>query len=157
MREENDLETFRKTNVGQPLMEVAKDFQKRALALFYEFGHTGLQPSHQAVLNYLRLSGTRLTDLAEQASMTKQAMGQLVDELERLGYVTRRPDPTDGRAKIVQFTEQGLELIHDGRKIVAAIQMDYAELIGDKKLSVLRDTLKELRGAIRKQTPRSGN
>ena len=80
---QEDLDLFRRHNVGQHLLEVAKDFQKRALEAFVARGHAGLQPAHQAVLTHLRLSGTRLTELAQRASMSKQAMGQLVDEVER--------------------------------------------------------------------------
>ncbi len=149
--EQDDLEVFRKTNVGQPLLAVAKDFQRRALARFYECGHTGLQPSHQAVITHLRPSGTRLTDLADYASMTKQAMGQLVDEVERLGYVERHPDPGDGRAKIVRFTPEGLELISDGRRIVREIQEEWAALVGEKKVRALRDILYELLTAMREE------
>jgi DNA-binding MarR family transcriptional regulator len=93
---------------------------------------------------HLRLSGTRLTELARRASMSKQAMGQLVDEVERLGYVERVSDTTDGRAKIVRFTQAGLELIKDGTDIATAIQREYAKLIGKKKLNLLRKILEEL-------------
>ncbi len=141
---QEDLDVFRENNIGQHLLEVAKDFQKRALEGFGADGHEGLQPAHQAVLTHLRLAGTRLTELARYASMSKQAMGQLVDELERLGYVERVSDPTDGRAKIVRFTRAGLELIKDGTDIAGAIQREYADLIGKKKLSLLRAVLEEL-------------
>jgi len=141
---QRDLDRFRKSNIGQPLLEVAKDFQKRALAGFDAEGHAGLQPAHQAVLTHLRIAGTRLTELARRASMSKQAMGQLVDEVERLGYVERVSDPSDGRAKIVRFTPAGLELIKDGTDIATAIQREYAELIGKKKLNLLREILEEL-------------
>ncbi len=140
-----NIETFRATNIGQPLMEVAKDFQRRALAKFYERGHDELQPSHQAVLAYLHASGTRLTELADLAGMSKQAMGQLVDEIERLGYVERVPDPSDGRAKIVRFTVSGKKLIRDGTKIASEIQEQYTALIGVKRFELLREILDELR------------
>ncbi len=141
---QEDLDLFRKNNIGQHLLEVAKDFQRRGLDGFGTEGHAGLQPAHHAVLTHLRLSGTRLTELARRASMSKQAMGQLVDEVERLGYVERVSDPTDGRAKIVRFTRAGLTLIKDGTDIAAAIQREYAELIGKKKLDLLREVLEEL-------------
>ena len=112
-------------------------------------GHAGLQPAHQAVLTHLRLSGSRLTELAQRASMSKQAMGQLVDEVERLGYVERVPDPTDGRAKTVRFTAAGLELITDGTDIATAIQREYADVIGKKKLDFLREILEELHAKTR--------
>jgi DNA-binding MarR family transcriptional regulator len=145
-----DLGLFRKNNIGQHLLEVAKDFQKRALEGFSAEGHSGLQPAHQAVLTHLRISGTRLTELARRASISKQAMGQLVDELERLGYVERVSDPTDGRAKIVRFTAAGIELIADGTEIAGAIQREYAKLIGKKKLDRLREILEELHTKTRR-------
>lgn len=146
---QEDLDLFRKNNIGQHLLEVAKDFQERALEGFGAEGHAGLQPAHQAVLTHLRVSGTRLTELARRASMSKQAMGQLVDEVERLDYVERVSDPTDGRAKIVRFTRAGLELIKHGTDIATAIQHEYAGLIGKKKLDLLREILEELHAETR--------
>jgi DNA-binding MarR family transcriptional regulator len=143
------LEHYRKNNIGQPLMEVARDFQKSALVGFSESGHNRLQSSHQAVLAHLGLEGARLTELAEKAMMTKQAMGQLVDEVERLGYVERSPDPSDGRAKIVRFTPKGLELIRRGTEIGDTIQRRYASLIGEEKMGQLRELLEELHYHIR--------
>jgi len=55
------------------------------------------KPAHSAVFAQIAPDGSRLTDLARRANMSPQAMGELVDELEQLGYVVRRPDPTDRR------------------------------------------------------------
>lgn len=145
----NRLEYYRKNNIGQSLVEVARDFQKSALIEFANAGHGQLQGSHQAVLAHLSLEGTRLTELAERASMTKQAMGQLIDEVERLGYVERTTDPSDGRAKIVKFTRKGEKLIQLGTEIGDSIQQGYADLIGAKKMQRLRDLLEELHYKIR--------
>ncbi|MBK7250895.1 MAG: MarR family transcriptional regulator [Gammaproteobacteria bacterium] len=144
-----DLERFSRTNIGQPLTEIAKDFQRRALARFAGHGHKGLQPAHTAVITNLGLEGTRLTDLARRAAMTKQGMGQLVDELEHLGYVERTPDPTDNRAKIVRFTRRGRRLMSHGIELGEAIQGEYARLIGRRHLKTLRDTLEDLAHALR--------
>jgi len=145
----SDLERFRETNIGQPLIEIARDFQRRALAKFTERGHAGLQPAHTAVITNLSLEGERLTELARRASMTKQGMGQLVNEVERLGYVQRVPDPTDSRAKIVRFTGRGRRLMAHGVELGAQIQREYAKLIGRERLQVLHDTLDELRHRLR--------
>ena len=64
--------------------------------------------------------------------------------MERLGYVERTPDPTDGRAKIIRFTSTGLKLIQQGTEIGDAIQQGYADLIGEKKMQRLRELLEEL-------------
>ncbi|MBP8926276.1 MAG: winged helix-turn-helix transcriptional regulator [Pseudomonadales bacterium] len=148
---QTDLDHYRKTNVGQALLEVARDFQKGALEEYSRAGHRKLQSSHQAILTYLSLDGTRLTELAARASMTKQAMGQLVDEVERLGYVERIPDPSDGRAKIVRFTRKGRMLIKEGTEIGEEIQRKYASMIGENKMRRLRDLLEELHHKIHRK------
>jgi DNA-binding MarR family transcriptional regulator len=95
-------------------------------------------------------TGTRLTDLAQRASMTKQAMGQIVDDLERLGYVERTPDPDDGRAKIVRFTAAGLDFVSDAAEVLTEIWHDYAQLLGPGELEQLQSSLRKLlRGARR--------
>ncbi len=63
------------------------------------------KPKHSAVFAQIDLTGSRLTQLAARANMTPQAMGELVDELEELGYVVRRPDPSDRRAKLIVLTK----------------------------------------------------
>src|SRR4051812_36202371 len=66
------------------------------------------KPSHSAVFAQIKAEGSRLTELARGANMTPQAMGEIVDELEELGYVVRRPDPTDRRAKLIVLTPLGV-------------------------------------------------
>src|SRR3712207_5727763 len=75
-----------------------------------EAGYGDVRPAHYAVFRYLKGEGSRVTELAEAAGMTKQSMGELVDHLERRGYVERRPDPRDRRAKIVVSTEKGRQI-----------------------------------------------
>lgn len=154
---QEDLDHYRRHNLGQSLMEVARHFQKHAMEAFMLEGHTGLQAAHQAVLTHLSLSGSRLTELAKRASMTKQAMGQLVDEVESLGYVERIPDPTDRRAKLVRFTAKGCELMKSATRVGDSIQRRYTDIIGDKKMDRLRLLLDELYDNLRKQEGRGEN
>ena len=70
-------------------------------------GHDGVHPSHHALYENIDPEGTRLTELAARAGMTHQSMGELVASLERGGWVERRPDPTDGRARLVCLTPSG--------------------------------------------------
>src|ERR1700752_2745601 len=77
-------------------------------------GHP-VKASHSAVFGQIRAEGSRLTELARGANMTPQAMGELVDELQEVGYVVRRPDPTDRRAKLVTLTDRGHDCIAAGR------------------------------------------
>ena len=90
-------------------------------------------------------AGSRLTELAERAQTTKQAMGQLVDALERGGYVERVPDPADRRAKQIRLTERGWAVHERGGEIVAELQTAWADILGAGKLAQLLVLLDELR------------
>ena len=145
---ESSLATFGRHNIGVLLQQLARDFERRARGTLRARGHTRLQPSHQVVFTSLGRGGSRLTDLAHRAGMTKQAMGQIVDELERLGYVERTPDPADGRAKLVRFTESGLAFVCDAAEVLDEIWREYAALLGEPELDQLQSTLRKLlRGA----------
>ena len=138
------LDAFRRHNLAWLLMRVVRDFQERAQAAFGDRDHDGMQMAHAVVLVHLPLEGGRLTDLAEAAGVTKQAMGPLVDDMERFGYVRRVPDPTDRRAKRICFTESGIALLEDSREIVARIWARYAEILGERRLTTLRNSLAAL-------------
>src|ERR687897_1726580 len=87
-----------------------------------ERGWPDLRASQAAlILNVDRRAGTRLTELARRAGVTKQAMMVVVDELEVRGFVRRTPDPEDGRAKVVRLTARGRTLAAECRRAVAAI------------------------------------
>src|SRR3712207_6192612 len=90
-------------------------------------------------------AGTRLTDLAEQAQLTKQAAGALVDELERAGYVTRTPDPTDNRARLVCIAERGMAAIEVASRVVAEVEAQWTTHVGARQMEQLRRTLMKLR------------
>src|SRR5581483_9113992 len=81
------------------------------VAALHRSGHGAIRPKHGAVFANLDQDGTRPSVLAERAGIGKPAMGELVDELERLGYVERRPDPADRRARLVVATPRALEVV----------------------------------------------
>jgi len=147
---EQSLAVFGRRNIGVLLQLLSRDFERRARGTLHARGHTELLPSHQVVFASLGREGTRLTALARQAGMTKQAMGQIVDDLEQLGYVERIPDPVDGRAKIVRFTAAGLDFVCDAAEVLDEIWRDYSALLGARELDQLQNALQELlRGARR--------
>jgi DNA-binding MarR family transcriptional regulator len=141
------LDHYRKHNVAWLLLRARQDFFRRASKGWKKRGYK-LQNSFGTVITHLPLDGARLTELADSAGLTKQAMGQLVDELERLGYTERVSDPTDGRAKMVRFTRKGLKLVHDGRDVVSEVWAQYEELVGAKRLTRIRDDLDILVNSI---------
>ena len=150
---ETSLSIFGRRNVGVLLQQLARDFERRARATLQARGHTELLPSHQVVFAGLGRTGTRLTVLAQNAGMTKQAMGQIVDDLEQLGYVERTPDPGDGRAKIVRFTAAGLDFVCDAAEVLDGIWREYSALLGARELDQLQDTLHKLLLGTRRDLP----
>jgi DNA-binding MarR family transcriptional regulator len=102
------------------------------------------KPSHSAVFAQIRPEGNRLTELARGANMTPQAMGELVDELEELGYVRRRPDPTDRRAKLIVLTSRGRECIEAGISSIQGIEERIDQILGPRRHAQLRKLLSEL-------------
>lgn len=151
---DRSLEIFGRHNIGLLFQYLSRDFERRARTTLVARGHTRLQPSHQVVFASLGREGTRLTDLANRAGMTKQAMGQIVDDLERLGYIERTPDPADGRAKIVRFTPTGLDFVCDAADVVAGIWRDYASVVGERTLADLQGTLAALLRRLRRSPGR---
>lgn len=80
--------------------------ESRIFAVLAEAGFDDFTPAQARVLQRVGPDGTRLTELAEQAQITKQTAGFLVDQLEKAGYVTREPDPSDRRARLVCLAER---------------------------------------------------
>jgi DNA-binding MarR family transcriptional regulator len=103
-------------------------------------GHPEIRDGHGCVFGFIDIEhGSRLTDLAANAGFTKQAVGEAVTELERLGYVTREPDPRDRRAKIIKLTDRGMDAVIKGRRIFAEIEREWAEQIGPELIASLRE------------------
>ena len=102
------------------------------------------KPSHSAVFAQISPDGSRLSDLARGANMTPQAMGELVDELEELGYVVRRPHPTDRRAKLIVLTPKGRDCIAAGITTIRGLEDKIAAILGERGRSDLRRLLRKL-------------
>ena len=97
------------------------------------------------VFQRLAPGGSRLTDLADQAQMTKQSAGVLVDHLERLGYVRRVPDPTDGRARLIVIEERGRRAAEVARATSTAILAEWTAFLGTRNFALLHQILDQLR------------
>jgi DNA-binding MarR family transcriptional regulator len=93
---------------------------------------------------YIEPDGSRTTDLARLSGAHKQVIGTLIDELEQLGYVDRRPDPRDRRAKLVVPTLKGLDEMTRAARIMAAIERRHAETIGERAYARLKRSLRDI-------------
>ena len=110
-----------------------------------EAGIVDTRPSHGNVMEHLAFEdGIRLNDLARKAGITPQSMGQFVDELEELGYVERRPDPDDRRAKRIHLTSKGKRSNKIEWKVVTEVEAALEELLGPKRLRELRKSLSQV-------------
>jgi DNA-binding MarR family transcriptional regulator len=103
-------------------------------------GHPDIREGHGCVFGFIDIDqGSRLTDLATSAGLTKQAVGEAVTELERLGYVRRVPDPQDGRAKIIELTDRGMDVVIKGRRVFAEIEREWGQQIGPELVASYRE------------------
>jgi DNA-binding MarR family transcriptional regulator len=102
------------------------------------------KPKHSAVFAQIDPEGSRLTDLARRANITPQAMGELIDELEDLGYVTREPDPSDRRAKLIVLTASGRAAIEAGKQTIVGLEARITEILGQEGHRTLREMLDKL-------------
>ncbi|HSJ60676.1 MAG TPA: MarR family transcriptional regulator [Jiangellaceae bacterium] len=113
-----------------------------------ERGHSAVRPPHAAVLQYLDDTGTTVSLLAERAQMTKQSMAELVGHLEAHGYVTRIPDPTDKRAKLVLPTHRGRDVIDIAQQFAPEVEASITRMLGTERVRALREDLDTIRRAF---------
>lgn len=132
---------WRQSNIGRLLSNALRHFESRVIELLKAAGHSEVTLSHVNATRHLDIQGTRLTDMASRAAMTKQSMSELVEQLEALGLVARRADPADGRARLVYFTPMGLYWLEDFRRAILKAEAEVATTIGGQ---ALRDTKQAL-------------
>lgn len=108
-------------------------------------GFDDVREGHGCVFGFIDLEhGSRLTDLADRARLTKQAVGEAVAELESKGYVERAADPLDGRAKIIKLTKRGREAALTGRRLFAEIEREWAEELGEELIAAMREAAEKI-------------
>jgi DNA-binding MarR family transcriptional regulator len=131
------------------LLSVALDeFSRELSGRLGDAGYGDIRPGHGCVFGGLDPdNGSRLTELAERAMMTKQTVGEVVSDLVQLGYVERVPDPDDGRAKIIRLTPKGSEAYAAGRRLIDELERDWAERFGEQGVAALRAVLEAVNAA----------
>lgn len=138
-----EADGWRARNAGRLLSLAARRFSRDLLRFVHESGYREVTQVLLALFRNLDLAGTRLTDLAARARMTKQSMRELVDRAEALGLVERAPDPADGRAKRVSFTPAGFDLLNEVRRGVALAEERFEQVVGGPFALALRRRLAE--------------
>ncbi len=132
---------WRQTHLGRLLGHAARRFDQRVLhlmahdvevplALSNLAAREQVSAAHIHITRHLALDGSRLTDLAHRAGVTKQAMGNLVDQCEAWGLVTRERDSRDARARRVRFTTTGLAWLHAFARAVSQAEVEFRTEVG---------------------------
>lgn len=121
---------------------------ERSHALLYarlrDAGYSDLRPAHFALFQFPGPHGVRPVELAARLGMTKQALTPLLNDLERFGYLERRPAQDDGRGRVLWLTERGLAFVGAIKEIVTGIEAEWSERLGADRFATLRETLQEL-------------
>jgi DNA-binding MarR family transcriptional regulator len=141
-------------HIARLLLRAVRAVQATYIERLQQRGHPGLRTGHIPVLAGLDpeasradtgvARGTRITDLANRAGMTRQMMGRLVRELETLGYLTTAAHPEDQRAVVVTMTERGHAIRTEAADVITELEADYAVLLHDTDLAALKGALQAI-------------
>lgn len=130
--------------IGQLLGRMQRHFRVTLYQRAQNAGFSDIAESHLQVFGNIDWAGTRLTDLAARANMTRASMAELVDELERVGYLEREPDPSDGRAKLIRLTRKGKRVMTQALRVTREIEAEYIEAVGAQRFESMARTLQTL-------------
>jgi DNA-binding MarR family transcriptional regulator len=124
------VEPWRRNNIGRSLFNAAHQFESDMLNHLAAAGFGEVRRAHLNLFRYLKTDGSRLTDLADSAGMTKQGMQDLVDKVEAIGLVERLADEDDLRAKKVCLTARGVSFLGALRKAVRHAERRFLSSVG---------------------------
>jgi DNA-binding MarR family transcriptional regulator len=137
--------------IGLLLRLVYQQHAQDIEAALREAGFGDIRPAHANVFPFVPPEGISVSGLAELARVRKQTMAQAVEQLERSGYVERRPDPHDRRSRLVFLTERGASVRPVTHAAAERVEKRWAELTGPQELEALRATLLRLLTGVRAQ------
>ena len=132
---------WRIDNIGRLLNNAIKRFESRILLEMEKAGYGGFSLSHITITRNLDTEGTRATELARRAGITKQSMGELIAQLEQSGIIERRPDPNDRRAKIIFFTPAGMKWLDAFGTALNRAEQEMCAELGEEMFEALRNAL----------------
>ena len=144
-----DLESAKRASVAQLLFKCARLVNERALARVRERRGIEIRAAHTTLFPHIDVTrGSRLTDLAQALGVSKQAVGQLVDELCEMGVLERRPDSDDGRAKRVCYTNLGQQGLFEGIATLREEEQALEQTLGENRFQQLHQMLMELEAML---------
>lgn len=146
----------RRLPVGQLLVRLLGEFRRELLAAAAARGYSNIRPAHLHITGNVGTKGIRLTVLAERAQLSLGTTSELVKEMEGMGYLERRPDPSDRRAKLIVPAPRGLMLLQEASQKVEEMEREWARAVGETRLEEALQTLDELLLALRAQRASSG-
>jgi DNA-binding MarR family transcriptional regulator len=132
---------WRRNNIGRRMNEAVRLFEGRIIENLKLNGHDELTAAHINLTRNLDEDGTRLTELARRASLTKQSMSELVDQVEQTGLIEKRRDPSDGRAKLVCFTEKGMEWLEAFHQSLEVAEKEMRDQLGAAMVDLMIEVL----------------
>ena len=132
-------------NLGILLFVAYRALEQRAHDAIVAAGITDITLAQARVAARIGQHGTRVSELAEQARVTKQSAGFLVEQLEAAGYVERVPDPTDRRARLVRLTARADRVVQTANAEVDRVLTEWATRVGTNRLQQMHETLLDLR------------
>jgi DNA-binding MarR family transcriptional regulator len=131
--------------LGILLFVANRALEQRAFDAVVAAGFTDITPAQARVAARIGPNGSRVSDLAEQARITKQSAAFLVEQLEGAGYVERVPDPTDGRARLVRLTSRARRVVQAADAEVERVLAEWSDHVGEQRLRQMHETLRDLR------------
>lgn len=148
--DERDFERLKRQSVAQLLFKCARLVNEQALERVNRTRGAGppLRASHTALFPHLSSEGVRGADLAKKLGVTKQAVSQLVTELEEWGVVEQVNDPADRRAKLIRFTPQGEQGLLQGLAVLRELESELGDKIGKRRMQELHAALLALEAAL---------
>ncbi len=141
-----------KHNLGRDLSFLSRELARGLMEKSVARGHKGLKLNWDTVfLNLDFREGSRVVDLAQVNGLTKQAMSQIVAEIEQHGYIAKKEDPSDGRARKLKLSAKGKKLIQDSLEAYEEMEQEFERLIGREKLEAFKEIAAELAVAYRQR------
>ena len=138
--------------IGQLLARLLREFRAELSAPAAEHGYADMRQPHLHIFGNVGIDGIRLTDLAARAQLSLATTSELVSQLQQLGYLERRPDPHDQRAKLIFPTRRGRQALDDAGDRVAEIEEHWRELLSPGRFDAMCRTMQDLLGQLTSTT-----